>query len=79
MLIDTVDNQYKEILKWLSAPDPSTNFNAAHKRRHNGTGKWLLENKVYKDWKLTRGSFIWLHGVAGCGMIQPLKEERLTI
>ncbi|KAL8935840.1 MAG: hypothetical protein Q9216_005232 [Gyalolechia sp. 2 TL-2023] len=60
-------DQYQNILKWLSAPDPSTNFNAALKRRHIGTGKWLLENHKYQDWKAARGSFLWLHGIPGCG------------
>ncbi|KAL9003733.1 MAG: hypothetical protein Q9188_003420 [Gyalolechia gomerana] len=62
------DEKYKKILKWLFAPDPSSNFNAALKRRHSGTGKWLLESQKYQDWKTARGSFLWLHGMPGCGI-----------
>lgn len=76
------DDHYQRILRWLSAPDPSTNLNAALKRRHTGTGKWLLENQIYKNWKAARGSFLWLHGMPGCGksilsstIIEDLRQE----
>ena len=52
---------------WLSAPDPSVNLNDAYKKRKAGTGSWLLESKQYLDWKTTSDSFLWLHGIPGCG------------
>ena len=62
-----VDERYWKILGWLSAPDPSINFNAALKRRHMDTGLWLLGNQQFRDWQAAPGSFLWLHGIPGCG------------
>ncbi|GAW24459.1 hypothetical protein ANO14919_140430 [Xylariales sp. No.14919] len=52
---------------WLSPPDPSTNLNKALKKRHQGSGQWLLRCKVYSTWKTTRSSILWLNGIPGCG------------
>lgn len=54
-------------MQWLDAPDPSTNFNKALKDRNPRTGSWFIESSTYADWKATRGSFLWLHGIPGCG------------
>jgi hypothetical protein len=32
-----------------------------------GTGSWFIEEKRYTDWKTAPNSFIWLHGIPGCG------------
>ena len=66
-LIIVIDERYSKILEWLSAPDPSINFNAALKRRYLETGLWLLGSQQFGDWKSTTGSFLWLHGIPGCG------------
>ncbi|KAI0552688.1 hypothetical protein F4679DRAFT_571458 [Xylaria curta] len=55
------------IRKWLSPPDPSTNYNNALRLRHPGSGQWLLDQAAYSDWKLKKKSFLWLHGIPGCG------------
>ncbi|CEJ90686.1 hypothetical protein VHEMI06451 [[Torrubiella] hemipterigena] len=55
------------IIEWLKSPDPSTNLNAARELHQAGTGEWLLNNDVYKSWQATQGSFLWLHGIPGCG------------
>jgi hypothetical protein len=52
--------------KWLSAPDPSVNFEKALRLRHPDTGLWLLESDLYKGWKANASS-VWLHGIPGCG------------
>ena len=54
-------------MQWLDAPDPSTNYNKALKDRNPKTGSWFIESSIYADWKATRGSFLWLHGIPGCG------------
>ena len=54
-------------MQWLNAPDPSTNYNKALKERNPKTGSWFIESSIYADWKATRGSFLWLHGIPGCG------------
>ncbi|THZ86868.1 Pfs, NACHT and ankyrin domain protein, partial [Aureobasidium pullulans] len=40
---------YHNIVKWLSAPDPSTNYNEAQEQRREGTGSWFLQGQAL--WK----------------------------
>ncbi|KAH0548311.1 hypothetical protein GP486_007995, partial [Trichoglossum hirsutum] len=58
---------HEKIYRWLSAPDPSLNYNEALKKRQAGTGAWLIDNKQYAGWKANPDSFLWLHGIPGCG------------
>jgi Cdc6-like AAA superfamily ATPase len=53
--------------KWLSPPDPSTNFNKALQQRQEGTGLWLLQSSPFTKWHSQQNSFLWLHGIPGCG------------
>jgi ankyrin repeat protein len=61
-----LDATLVKIRKWLAAPDPSVNFQKALKLREPHTGQWLLESDLYREWK-ENASFIWLHGIPGCG------------
>jgi Cdc6-like AAA superfamily ATPase len=60
-------SQRNELEEWLAAPDPSTNYHKALKQRHASTGTWLLESEVFIRWKESSHSFLWLHGIPGCG------------
>jgi Cdc6-like AAA superfamily ATPase len=53
--------------KWLSPPDPSTNYNKALQQRQEGTGRWLLQMSLFRKWQTQKHSFLWLHGIPGCG------------
>ncbi|KAF8343296.1 ankyrin repeat-containing domain protein [Amanita rubescens] len=53
--------------KWLMPCDPSANHKNAVAKHHPGTGLWLLEHDVYKDWKEKENSFLWIHGISGAG------------
>ncbi|KAK1659903.1 hypothetical protein BDP55DRAFT_697381 [Colletotrichum godetiae] len=48
------------IQDWLRAPDTSINFNENRRKKHSGTGLWL----VMAIWSEI---FLWLRGFAGCG------------
>ncbi|KAI3571455.1 hypothetical protein IWW34DRAFT_838702 [Fusarium oxysporum f. sp. albedinis] len=61
------DHRFAKIERWLSPPDCSTNANLARKRRHPGTGAWLLNSPVFQEWKLGTRQHLWLYGLAGCG------------
>ncbi|KAH7186574.1 hypothetical protein BKA60DRAFT_474219 [Fusarium oxysporum] len=61
------DHRFAKIERWLSPPDCSTNANLARKRRHPGTGAWLLNSPVFQEWKLGSHQHLWLYGLAGCG------------
>ncbi|KAI4735291.1 Pfs, NACHT and ankyrin domain protein [Aureobasidium sp. EXF-12298] len=61
-------NQHeREIRDWLSAPDPSTNYTDALEKRHEGTGTWFTGGQAFADWRKQSTSFLWLHGIPGCG------------
>jgi predicted ATPase len=62
-----LDHRQQQVVSWLSAPDPSTNFNKAKKQRHAGTGTWFLKINSYKQWQENPCASLWLHGLAGCG------------
>ncbi|OWT42403.1 nacht and ankyrin domain protein [Pochonia chlamydosporia 170] len=53
--------------RWLSPPDPSTNYNNAMRQRQEGSGLWFLQTDAFVEWKQRRNSFLWLHGIPGCG------------
>jgi hypothetical protein len=61
------ERRRSDIQKWLSPPDPSTNYNKALQLRHENSGQWFLESTAYLRWKAEPGSFLWLRGKAGCG------------
>lgn len=62
-----IDQRHENIRRWLSAPDPSSNYNKALKHRHGNSGDWFLGNIAYKDWLSDSGSLLWLYGIPGCG------------
>ncbi|KAI9882889.1 MAG: hypothetical protein M1823_005361 [Watsoniomyces obsoletus] len=57
----------EQIFAWLRAPDPSGSHGAKRRERQPDTGQWLLDCEQYADWKSTPNSFMWLHGIPGCG------------
>ena len=62
-----VNEDRERLRRWLSAPDPSTNYNKALSERHKCTGKWFLESGAFIEWKREKKSFLWLYGIPGCG------------
>ena len=56
-----------DIRKWLSAPDPSSNYNKALGDHHEHTGKWFLTRDDYIRWLSKPGSLLSLYGIPGCG------------
>jgi hypothetical protein len=62
-----LDYHETKIRDWLSAPDPSKNYVNALEKRHQGTGAWFIEGQAFADWKKQSHSFLWLHGIPGCG------------
>lgn len=62
-----IEHQQDKINNWLSPPDPSINYNKALLQRHEGSGQWFLQSAAYSAWRKERNSFLWLHGIPGCG------------
>ncbi|KAF8268209.1 hypothetical protein EI94DRAFT_1206363 [Lactarius quietus] len=53
------------IHKWLSPPDPSTNYNTACEAQYEGTTAWFFQGPRFKDW-MSIGSLLWMHGKRKC-------------
>jgi len=61
------EQRREKIDRWLLPTDPSKNYNKALEQRHKGSGLWFLESGAFTEWKTRRNSFLWLHGIPGCG------------
>ncbi|KAG2004613.1 ankyrin repeat domain-containing protein 50, variant 3 [Coprinopsis cinerea AmutBmut pab1-1] len=57
-----------QLRHWLA---DNVNFRAIHtdvrRRRTSGTGQWLLESRLYREWKKSKGGVIWWMGMPGAG------------
>lgn len=60
------DSKLRDVLAWLSAPDPYTNHNDARAKHQAGTGLWFLTSPQYVAWVEARRPCLWVHGKAGC-------------
>lgn len=56
-----------EIRDWLDAPDASIGFQEACRKKHPGTGLWLINGPTFRGWLEQPSSFLWLKGFAGSG------------
>jgi hypothetical protein len=63
----SLNQRQTDIERWLSPPDPSTNYNKALQQRQEGTGLWFLQSDVYAQWKIQQNSMLWIQGIPGCG------------
>ncbi|KAJ5641187.1 hypothetical protein N7490_005187 [Penicillium lividum] len=62
-----LDSHVKNVKKWLSPSDTSTNLNEALKKRQDGTGVWFVESETFQEWIVGKRQHLWLHGIPGCG------------
>ncbi|KAI4248958.1 MAG: hypothetical protein L6R42_009138, partial [Xanthoria sp. 1 TBL-2021] len=62
-----IDIERERIFRWLSVQDPWSNFFEARERHQAMTGSWLLRSKHFQEWINNADSFLWLHGISGCG------------
>jgi Cdc6-like AAA superfamily ATPase len=61
------EQRREKIERWLSPPDPSTNYNKALQQRQESTGLWFLQSDTFAKWKTQQNSLLWLYGIPGCG------------
>lgn len=63
-LKDCQGNERFEILQWISEIPYETDHYNVRSGRTEGTGEWLLTDRVYQDWRTTSASIcLWLHGI----------------
>jgi len=60
------DQLQRDVQRWLSPPDPSTNHNFVWEAHKPGTAEWFLQSNVLTEWK-AKGSLLWIHGKPGSG------------
>ena len=51
----------QKIIRWLSPPDPSTNYVIGLRNLHQETSTWFLDGRIFQEWHST-GSLLWVHG-----------------
>ncbi|KAH9953946.1 hypothetical protein BC827DRAFT_1366187, partial [Russula dissimulans] len=61
------DELQKDVRRWLSPPDSSTNHNTARHTHHKGSAEWFINGKTFTQWKIGTGSLLWVCGKPGSG------------
>ena len=57
----------KQFLEWVSDIDYEATFDEIIKKKHPGTGEWLLEHETFMEWvKNPDASLLWCHGKRQC-------------
>ena len=57
------DKSHREIMKWLSPDDFEETHERHFKKRFGNTGKWLLEDLRFVNWRDgIQSSLLWCHG-----------------
>ncbi|KAL3595587.1 hypothetical protein FPOAC2_09932 [Fusarium poae] len=68
ILSDMEDQQMRNALNYISDVHVGNQHIERRKNRTEGTGKWLLNDEVFREWENTSSSaLLWLRGDAGAG------------
>ena len=51
----------QKVKKWLSPPDPSTNYNIGLRDLYEESATWFLDSLIFQEWHST-GSLLWIDG-----------------
>lgn len=65
-LIFHADEKEMSLLAGLSDRNMASRHQEHFKKRIDGTGDWVINQKIYKDWKCSRSSLLWLSGSGEC-------------
>ena len=68
----------ESLVKWQSAPDPSTSHNFASDRQHKGTSQWFMDANKFGEWKVS-GSLLWINGKREPVLLCDGSRNQLTI
>ncbi|KAH9017153.1 hypothetical protein EDB84DRAFT_1508365 [Lactarius hengduanensis] len=63
---DSGEQLLRDLRRWLSPPDPSTNHDIMCNAQHESTAAWVFNEDVFKKWE-SSGSLLCVHGKAGSG------------
>ena len=62
IIIDCLLITVKKVLKWLSAPDSSKNYNEACEKHQKDTCSWFLEGTWFHDLQ-DKAGILWIKGI----------------
>ncbi|ORY03156.1 hypothetical protein BCR34DRAFT_545330 [Clohesyomyces aquaticus] len=62
-----LDAESRAITEWLAPTDSWANHEAAVTSHCSGTGRWLVDSQLFRDWCQNGQSFMWLSGFPGSG------------
>jgi hypothetical protein len=62
-----VQEERREVLKWLSLVEHSTQHDDKISRRQTGTCNWFLNSEAYQTWLTANGQTLFCHGIPGAG------------
>ncbi|KAI0959138.1 hypothetical protein AcW1_004054 [Taiwanofungus camphoratus] len=72
----------RDIIHWLSPLPVNVKYESSVRLRYSGTGQWLFENPIFKEWRNSSRSLLWLNGIPGSGktvltsaVIEQLKDS----
>ncbi|KAL8827623.1 MAG: hypothetical protein Q9191_003073 [Dirinaria sp. TL-2023a] len=57
------DQRHQEVLRWLSPLNPESKQIDVLSRRHEGTGRWLLESDEFESWLTGDKRLLWCPGI----------------
>ncbi|KAK6443261.1 hypothetical protein LTR95_000086 [Oleoguttula sp. CCFEE 5521] len=64
---EATDSELRDkIVRWLDAPSSASSHETARSRFTPGTGRWLLDSSVYRDWHSGKSPVVWITGKSGC-------------
>jgi ankyrin repeat domain-containing protein 50 len=67
-LTTETEEQRTKIIRWVSTGDNVDTFHdEICNQRLAETGNWFLQGQTFREWRDSRESFLWVHGVPGCG------------
>ena len=61
------DQTRTSILSWVSAGDPKTTQENIYSHLTPGTGTWLFENPMFRDWVVGKHAILFCPGIPGAG------------
>lgn len=61
------EEEYSEILNWLSPVDHATQQNDCIAQRQEGTGQWIIESEPFRHWVGQEKQTIFCPGIPGAG------------
>ncbi|KAF9231120.1 hypothetical protein BU15DRAFT_82805 [Melanogaster broomeanus] len=57
----------RKLLEWLDGLDCTVKYETTRELRQRTTGEWLINEKLYMDWRSSSIRFLWLAGKPGAG------------